>query len=647
MGPIRRRLKKLIESQPTPSPAEMMDAANEVAETVVPAVHPAPHVQTHVNAEPSAAEKMAASLRSKYGNPATQPASPTTTLPHSPVVHPSSPQRDPRAAVPHVVVRARAGTGKTFTMVVGVVNMFRRRIPTLWDELVNRLGFSPEPSPQQARVWEQMQLSEDVRGIQFTAFNNSIVDDFNHKWGWLVQLLAQHGISFRFNTSHSLGYSAVRAAFPGLGKPEKNKTQELTARLCGVDLRRMREQQPVVLQATQKLVKLLKMSLTELTGDEAQDLEAMSKLVAHYNVEMTDDRYGRGNSYAEQVYRLAPQVLADCMDPRTTNSVDFDDMIWLPIKLGLPIQRVPLMLVDEGQDLNKAQHQLVIRSADRLVIVGDDRQAIYGFTGADCDSLPNLQQYLAGTQRGCVEVPLTVTRRCGKEIVKQAQRLVPDFEAHESNPTGVINRALYPLQRGTSGRQGDYQELPYEHTYLPMVGEGDMILCRVNAPLVSQCFQLLRRGKKAYIQGRDVGASLAKTVRDMEAGSVEELIRKITDWAADQVMKEQAKRNPSEEKVINITDRKDCILCFTDNCSTVDDVLKKIDDIFTDKDLAGVKLSSVHKAKGMEAHRVFLLMPERAQIPHPMAKTEWQINQEYNLLYVAITRAINELVYVT
>jgi DNA helicase-2/ATP-dependent DNA helicase PcrA len=133
----------------------------------------------------------------------------------------------------------------------------------------------------------------------------------------------------------------------------------------------------------------------------------------------------------------------------------------------------------------------------------------------------------------------------------------------------------------------------------------------------------------------------------MEAGSVEELIRKITDWAADQVMKEQAKRNPSEEKVINITDRKDCILCFTDNCSTVDDVLKKIDDIFTDKDLAGVKLSSVHKAKGMEAHRVFLLMPERAQIPHPMAKTEWQINQEYNLLYVAITRAINELVYVT
>jgi hypothetical protein len=73
MGPIRRRLKKLIESQPTPSPAEMMDAANEVAETVVPAVHPAPHVQTHVNAEPSAAEKMAASLRSKYGNPAPQP----------------------------------------------------------------------------------------------------------------------------------------------------------------------------------------------------------------------------------------------------------------------------------------------------------------------------------------------------------------------------------------------------------------------------------------------------------------------------------------------------------------------------------------------------------------------------------------------
>lgn len=75
--------------------------------------------------------------------------------------------------------------------------------------------------------------------------------------------------------------------------------------------------------------------------------------------------------------------------------------------------------------------------------------------------------------------------------------------------------------------------------------------------------------------------------------------------------------------------------------------MSKITEMFTDdKNRPGVRLSSIHKAKGLEAERVFLLEPEGASVPHPMARSKQAKEQEYHLRYVAITRAINELVFV-
>lgn len=126
------------------------------------------------------------------------------------------------------------------------------------------------------------------------------------------------------------------------------------------------------------------------------------------------------------------------------------------------------------------------------------------------------------------------------------------------------------------------------------------------------------------------------------------LISYLGDWLHEQQTKEQAKRNPSEARLIALQDRHDCILCFTESQDTVDGVIKKIESIFTDdKDNIGIMLSSVHKAKGLEAPRVFILQPEGAEMPHPMAKSLWQVEQEWNCLYIAITRAVEELVYVS
>ncbi len=226
-----------------------------------------------------------------------------------------------------------------------------------------------------------------------------------------------------------------------------------------------------------------------------------------------------------------------------------------------------------------------------------------------------------------------------------------------------------------------------------------MILCRVNAPLVSECFKFLREGRKANIQGRDVGQGLISTIQklmknfkpwnpptvdDSALTGVQEipiLMASLSDWLRQEQRKENAKRNPSEARSIALQDRYDCLVCFTedihtevccrlclgerqyedgDDCpdcngrgveylpGTVRQVIQKIEDVFTDdKHGEGIKLSSIHKAKGLEAKRVFLLQPEGATIPHPMAKSAWQREQEMNLLYVAITRAKEELIYVS
>lgn len=57
------------------------------------------------------------------------------------------------------------------------------------------------------------------------------------------------------------------------------------------------------------------------------------------------------------------------------------------------------------------------------------------------------------SKRGCAILPLTVTRRCGKAIVKEANKIVPDFKAHESNPEGRCTTCpSRRARRGTTGR---------------------------------------------------------------------------------------------------------------------------------------------------------------------------------------------------
>jgi superfamily I DNA/RNA helicase len=257
----------------------------------------------------------------------------------------------------------------------------------------------------------------------------------------------------------------------------------------------------------------------------------------------------------------------------------------------------------------------------RIVCVGDSKQAIYGFRGADTASIPDLI-----TRLGAVVFPLSISYRCAKAIIKEAQAFVPDIE---------------PAPNAVEG------EIKYmnDTDIIQVVQPKDFILCRINAPLVSTCFKLLRAGKKAYVKGRDIGTNLINFIetfcKDNQDIPLNDLVTSIMEYRDAKVVMLQGQGK--ELEAIAVEDKCDTLLVFCENVKSVIELKLKIEAMFLDNS-EGVCLSTVHKAKGLETDTVYILKPE--VMPHPKAKSAWQQEQELNLKYVAITRAKNTLVWV-
>lgn len=545
---------------------------------------------------------------------------------------------------PHGIVVARAGTGKTFTQVLGVAYAYKDK---LWNKVVRQLGFEPVPSEQQLKIWDFIS-QEKPRSIIYTAFNNSIVKQFNKDYTWLVQSLEAIGVRLEFRTLHSLGFAACRRKFRlKWGSVSKYKSRDLLSLLWGRDLREIWKEKATVIEAVEDLVRKVKINLAhewdgpapqpgqpEMSSLKVEDAE-LSRLAMHYNI----DTEGQD----EEVFALTKQILN--MSLAETDRLDFEDQVWMPHVYDMPVwDKFQLGLVDESQDLNRVQQELVMKYCDRILLVGDDRQAIYGFAGADVASMENVKQRLMADRRGCVEMTLTVTRRCGTAIVEEAKKIVPDFEAHATN------------------LKGEVLTMPYEQAETEMGGK-DMVVCRTNAPLVKLCFSLLKQGRRCHIQGRDIGEGFHKMIKQSGATTVDGLLEWLEQHEFQMLERMKKRRIVDEDAIIALQDQCACLRMFAESALELSDVEEKINKVFrikpgrkrrgdeedeeeTYSEAEGdIKLTSVHRAKGLEAKRVWIIRPEK--MPHPKAKSEWAKLQEMNLKYVAVTRAISTLVFVT
>tara|TARA_B100000749_G_scaffold269535_1_gene248458 strand:- start:18221 stop:19951 length:1731 start_codon:yes stop_codon:yes gene_type:complete len=551
-------------------------------------------------------------------------------------------------AAPNAVVVAFAGTGKTFTQIVGVGWAFGQEI---WPEIIEGIGFDPVPSPEQQLVWDALRESTP-KTVTYCAFNRSIVSEFSDSWGWMQDKLRDIGLNLQFATINGLGHRVICNTF-GRVTPISWRTENIIGEILACNTREMKRRDPITIEATGKLVGLCKLTLVGWTDENGFDADQIThadldELADHYEIDLNDKR--------DKVYGLVPEVLRRSLDLQK-REIDWDDQNWLPVVLDLPIPKVDLLLVDEGQDLNRCKQQFCLRAGRRTVLVGDINQAVYGFAGADVDSIPRMQNLLKVDN----VLRLTETRRCGKAIVAVANQTLKrihhmrgethvEFTAHESNPNGKVSHAKMD-------------------TYADTVEDGDMVLCRVNAPLISEALKHIKAGRKALVRGRDFGGQLVKFVDRMKPSDPGDLVEQVDNWYQSEFKKERRKRNPSDAKLISLETKRDCIYAFAEDSLTIAEIKAKMELVFCGKVCPccdkrynesaercgnrscktqrlitpkGILHSSIHRAKGLEANRVFLLQPKGASVPHPMAKSTWQIAQEWHCLYIAQTRAIEE-----
>ena len=229
---------------------------------------------------------------------------------------------------------------------------------------------------------------------------------------------------------------------------------------------------------------------------------------------------------------------------------------------------------------------------------------------------------LENSKRGVKKFTLSKTFRCPKSIVAEANRYVPDYHCNDDAEEGTVT---------------------VNATFNP--SEGDMVLCRVNAPLVAKCFALIADGKPAYVLGRDIGTSLKSLVKKIKMSEdmpIEIFLPQLKDYVTE--AKRTLRLQEKDKQAEGLQDRYDCITHLTRNAVSIKGLLDNIETIFKDGKNSGVVFSTIHKAKGLESKSVWIIKTD--VMPHPMAKSAADRKQENNLCYVAITRAMKNLYYV-
>lgn len=436
--------------------------------------------------------------------------------------------------------------------------------------------------------------------VLFTAFNAAIARELETRAPGHVTV----------STLHSLGLRAIRKAYPNV-QVDKDGLKLEAACLAQFPekLGPSGDENFEVRRLAAKAASLVKATLTPTPPGDVDALITMM------------ERYGLDFDQAEDAVRVAQSlgpILKACADP---SCVDFDDMVWYPVMAELNVEKYDWIFVDETQDMNRAQLELVLRAArkgTRIVCVGDRSQSIYGFRGADTTAIPTIIKRLEARV-----FPLSITYRCPVSHVKAAQELVPHIEARPGAPEGLIGNLMLDEAVGR-------------------MSSGDLVMCRTNAPLATVAFALIREGKKAVIRGREIGSGLKGLIRKLagKSNDLTHLLTRLTDYHA----REANKLTLARKSTMVLDDKVETLRVLSEGVRDVRELQARIDQIFSDDNTAGIVCSSVHRAKGLEADRTFILSPEL--MPHPAAKREWELEQERNIRYVALTRSRNELYFV-
>lgn len=223
-------------------------------------------------------------------------------------------------------------------------------------------------------------LDKDVNPYNILAitFTNKAAKEMKER---TVKMLGKDAYNIQISTFHSLGLLILRENYDKLGY-DKNLT---------------------ILDSDDTLTVIKKILKEKNLDPKAYNPRAIkNKISSAKNELVTPEEYGVfASSEYEQIITEIYQKYEKKI--KTNNSVDFDDLLILPIKLFKKYpeilqkyqERFKYLLVDEYQDTNEAQYILIKMLSAKyknICVVGDIDQSIYGFRGANYRNILNFEK---------------------------------------------------------------------------------------------------------------------------------------------------------------------------------------------------------------------------------------------------------------
>lgn len=380
----------------------------------------------------------------------------------------------------------------------------------------------------------------------------------------------------------------------------------------------------------------------------------------------------------------------DPISNKPTYIIDYTDMVYFPLyyNMNTPYSlkgNLQYVLVDEAQDLSILQ-QLFVKKLNngltRYIFVGDAKQSIYGFAGADTQSIENIKKNFT-----LQELPLNICYRCPEKVVKVAQYHVPtiewnkqrddegivkilnyeDFEKNLKPNDIIIGRSNYRLLKLYKEFCLDKQmQIKFKNKglvdtiirditsaildYISKYNKFENIDVELYEDLKTNKIPISKNKRNAQHNEYVKKKALELIQRNKKSGKKISKQNYSVDYL--KVCMEEFKEKGSyrfEDEDSPLLQYYDTIEVFIDkfkndrNAFTVKSFIKYLETFLTGNDHKDVPiLSSVHMMKGGEADRVFIV--DYSLFPYEASfKTEDENQQERNLEYVAVTRAKKEL----
>jgi len=357
-------------------------------------------------------------------------------------------------------------------------------------------------------ICEALSLIPSSKKILFCAFNKAIANELQDRVPDYVQVKTLNGIGH----GAWMRFTDARVNLNTRKTVDIMKSDSFIEQFGEWPVKRLGAK-------VRKLVSIAKSSgLVPEGADEDADnglvadvLETWTDIIDHFDIDFMQKAKGGltptklkelEKQDIEIAIEMAREVLRRGLEE--WNTIDFDDQLFHTVVYDVPCFRYDYVFVDEAQDISHIQRILLkkhLKAGGRLIAVGDPHQAIYGFRGADSESLNNIAKLFKAKR-----FPLSISYRCPKLIVNEAQQFVSHIKSHKDAPDGTVQ------DWGTldGGKLKEFKQ-------------DDFVVCRNAAPLIGLAFDLIRVKKPVTVLGRDIGKNLINLIQKLNPSNLSDL----------------------------------------------------------------------------------------------------------------------------